>query len=272
LAKNEALTDRCRRWFDAGIHHIELSNDDVSDERDFLASSTRFPGKLLIHHFFPAGRHDLVLNLASEDPRRCHETTLFFKRSIALSAEIGAPFFSFHAGYVTDPIGRDRHGFVFAEPTPGAYEAAWNRFTAEVEALATLASEYGMVLLIENNVVSVNHRDKLLLSTPEEFMRFLKQSVAFENVGILLDWGHWLVTADTYSLALDSFLSLHDRIYGIHLHLNDGQADEHLPFPPDHPHLTLLRSCNPHFVTLEGHYQSLSLLQHDILSMEKAFA
>ena len=65
-----------------------------------------------------------------------------------------------------------------------------------------------------------------------------------------------------------------------HKRLHSGQiipnlvraTAEHLPFPPDHPHLTLLRSCNPHFVTLEGHYQSLSLLQHDILSMEKAFA
>lgn len=271
LPSDETLVQCLRRWTDAGIHHIELSNYSIEDENEFLSEASRFPGKLLIHHFFPANRNDVVLNLASEDPTRRNDTFRFFQHSIEWSAEIGAPFFSFHAGYVTDPVGRDVHGFVLAEPAEGAYDIAWNRFSSGVDALAKLASQYGVGLLIENNVVSKGNADKLLLAKPEEFSRFLNQSAISDNIGILLDWGHWLVTANTYRLNLDSFLPLSDRICGIHLHLNDGWADEHLPLLPDDPYMDMLRSCKPKFVSLEGHYQSISVLQHDILQMERTF-
>jgi sugar phosphate isomerase/epimerase/GNAT superfamily N-acetyltransferase len=271
LPSDETLKQRLSRWSDAGIRHIELSSYSIEDENDFLNEASCFPGELHIHHFFPANRNDVVLNLASEDPTRRNDTFYFFQRAIQWSAKIGSPFFSFHAGYVTDPVRRDVHGFILAEPIAGAYEIAWDRFSAGVEALGKLASQYGVRLLIENNVVSKGNTDKLLLAKPEEFSKFLKQSVLSDNLGILLDWGHWLVTANTYQLNLDSFLPLSDRIYGIHLHLNDGWVDEHLPLRPDDSYIDILRSFKPKFVSLEGHYQSLSDLQHNILQMEKAF-
>jgi sugar phosphate isomerase/epimerase/GNAT superfamily N-acetyltransferase len=271
LPSDETLAQRLSRWSDAGIRHIELSNYNIEDENEFLSEALRFPGKLLIHHFFPANRNDVVLNLASADPTRRDDTLLFFQRAIEWSAKIGAPFFSFHAGYVTDPVGRDEHGFVLAEPALGAYDIAWDRFSSGVKALAKLALQYGVGLFIENNAVSKGNVDKLLLAKPEEFLRLLNQSAISDNIGILLDWGHWLVTANTYRLNLDSFLPLSDRIYGIHLHLNDGWADEHLPLPPDDPYMDMLRSYKPKFVSLEGHYQSISVLQHDILQMEEAY-
>lgn len=271
LPSDETLAQRLSRWSDAGIRHIELSNYSIEGEDDFLSQALRFPGELLMHHFFPANGNDVVLNLASADPTRRNATFLFFQRSIEWSAKIGAPFFSFHAGYVTDPVGRDEHGFVLAEPALGAYDIAWDRFSSGVEALGKLASESGVGLLIENNVVSKSNADKLLLGKPEEFSRFLNQSVISDNIGILLDWGHWLVTANTYRLNLDSFLPLSDQIYGIHLHMNDGWEDEHLPLQAGDPYMDMLRTYKPKFVSLEGHYQSISVLQHDILQMEEAY-
>jgi sugar phosphate isomerase/epimerase/ribosomal protein S18 acetylase RimI-like enzyme len=271
LPSDETLSQRLSRWSDVGIRRIELSNYRIESEDDFLNEALKFPGDLLMHHFFPVSRTDVVLNLASEDPIRRNDTFQFFQRSIEWSAKIGAPFFSFHAGYVTDPVGRDAHGFVLAEPSSDSYDIAWDRFSSGVVALATQASQYGVGLLIENNIVSKDNAAKLLLATPEEFSRFLNQSTLSDNIGILLDWGHWLVTANTYRLDLDSFLPLSDRIYGIHLHLNDGLADRHIPLPPDDPYIDMLRSYMPKFVSLEGNYQSISVLQHDILRMEEEF-
>jgi len=271
LPSDETMARRLSQWSDAGIRCIELSNYSIADVSDFLSEALRFPGQLMLHHFFPANRNDVVLNLASEDPTRRHDTFHFFQRSIEWSAQIGAPFFSFHAGYVTDPIGHDRHGFILAEPLPGDVEAASDRFTTEVEALAKYAAEYGIVLLIENNVVTESNKDKLLLATPAEFMHFYEQPLMSGNVGILLDWGHWLVTANTYRLDLDSFLPLSDLVYGMHLHRNNGWEDEHLPLPPNDSYINMLRSYKPKFVSLEGHYQSISVLQNDIVQMEKAF-
>ncbi len=272
LPTDESLVNRLTRWSDAGIHHIELSNYSIEVENNFLNEVAHFSGELLIHHFFPATRNDLVLNLASADPATRDETLHFFQRSIEWTAKIGAPLFSFHAGYVTDPVERDRHGFVLADPSTGDYKIAWDRFTAGVAALDKLATESGVGLLIENNVVSQNNIDKLLLAKPEEFSKFLNQAAISDNIGILLDWGHWLVTANIHQLNLDSFSSLSDRISGIHLHLNDGRVDEHLPMQADDQYIDMLRGFKPKFVSLEGHYHSIAALQQDILQMEKVFS
>jgi len=272
LTSDEALTDRLNQWFDAGIHHIELSNCLIESEDTFLKEAALFPGKLLIHHFFPANPKNVILNLASIDPIRRQSTRLFFQRSLEWSAKIGAPLFSFHAGYITDPVGTDKHGFILEEPTTRSYDAAWDLFTAEVEILRKTASQYGVTLLIENNVVSKRNEKKLLLAKPEEFERFFNQPSINENIGILLDWGHWLVTAKTYHLDLDSFLPLSDRICGIHLHSNDGIEDEHHPLREDCSYIDILQSFKPAFVSLEGHYGSIGHLQHDILKMGKAFS
>ena len=271
LPNDETLAKRLERWADAGIRCIELSNYSIADENAFLNTASRFPGELMIHHFFPANRNALVLNLASKDSTCRKETFEFFKRSIEWSAKVGAPFFSLHAGYITDPVGRDSHGFVLAEPESGDYEIAWDRFSSGIMALSKHASQYGVRLLVENNVASKSNADKLLLSRPEEFSRFLSQFAASDSVGILLDWGHWLVTSNTHRLNLGSFLPLSDLIHGIHLHLNDGSTDEHLPLQPDDQHIEMLRGYKPKFVSLEGHYESMSALQHHILQMEKAF-
>jgi len=267
----ESLSQRLNKWFDAGIHRIELSNFPIAGDDDFINMAKSYPGELLIHHFFPDEGSDVILNLASADPTTRQNTHRFFQRSIEWSAKIGAPFFSFHAGYITDPVGRDSNGFVLAEPARDEYDRAWDRFTKEVRVLAKYAANCGIKLLIENNVVIKANKDKLLLSRPEEFVNFLKQFSKTDNIGVLFDWGHWYVTAGTYDLDIASFLLIADNIVGLHLHTNNGVSDEHLPIPSNASQISSLINIHPDYVTLEGHFLNLSILQQNILQMEKVF-
>jgi sugar phosphate isomerase/epimerase len=268
----EALSVRLRQWHDAGIPNIELSHYPVDGERDLSDSIASFPGEVLIHHFFGAERPNLVLNLASKDECRRSETLRHFMRCIEWSARLQAPFFSFHAGYITEPVGRDAHGFILAEPSRGDAEAAMDRFVSAIGILAGHAADRGVALLIENNVVPEHHRGKMLLATPDEFEEFQRLITGAESVGILLDWGHWLVTSTTYGLPLDGFEQVADDVHGIHLHLSHGRSDDHLPWPVDHPHTAMLRHYRPSFITLEGHYGSLAALQADYDRMQRAIA
>ncbi len=272
LPASGPLAERLRQWADAGIRNIELSQYSLQDEEELLQAAAQFPGELSIHHFFGAGRADLVLNLASKDEHRRSETLRHFRRCIEWSARLHAPFFSLHAGYITDPVGRDAHGFVMAEPARGDAEAAMDRFACAIATLARHAADHRVALLIENNVVPAHHRGKMLLATPGEYEQFLLRVEGAEPVGILLDWGHWLVTATTYGLPADAFAPLADHVHGIHLHLNHGRSDDHLPWPPDHPHTAMLGRYGAEFITLEGHYGSLAALQADYDRMQKAFA
>ena len=271
LVSRDNLSQRLQNWSDAGIHNIELSNCKIADEVEFFNAAYRHYGKLLIHHFFPPIDADVVLNLASSDSKVRHNTNLFFQRSIEWSAKIGAPFFSFHAGYITDPVGRDNNGFILANPLKNEYEKAWERYTTEVMSLAKYAAARGVKLLIENNVVTMVNKDKLLLSKPDEFARFIKQFSKTDNIGILFDWGHWLVTANTYKLDIASFLLVADSIDGVHLHSNNGEDDQHLPFIISDYQNSILNKILPKYITLEGRYKALSDLQQNILEMEKVF-
>jgi len=269
LVSSDILSQRLEKWSDAGIHNIELSNYKIEDESEFFSAASRHYGKLLIHHFFPSGDADVVLNLASPDSKVRQNTNHFFQRSIEWSAKIGAPFFSFHAGYITDPVGRDNNGFILANPLKNEYEKAWERYTTEVKSLAKYAAARGIKLLIENNVVTMANKDKLLLSKPNEFERFIKQFSKTDNVGILFDWGHWHVTAQTYGLDIDSFLLVADSICGVHLHSNNGLDDQHLPFMVDDFKSSMLRKISPKYITLEGRYSTLSDVQQNMLEMEE---
>ncbi len=271
LVSRDNLPQRLQKLSDAGIHNVELSNCKIVNEDEFFNAASAHIGKLLIHHFFPPIDAGVVLNLASPDLRMRQNTNLFFQRSIEWSSKIGAPFFSFHAGYITDPVGRDNNGFILANPLKNEYEKAWERYTTEVMSLAKYATARGVKLLIENNVVTMANKGKLLLSRPDEFDRFVKQFSKTDNIGILFDWGHWLVTAATYGLDIASFLLVADSIDGVHLHSNDGAADQHLPFMISDYKNSILSKILPKYITLEGRYKSLSDLQQNILEMEKVF-
>jgi len=79
------------------------------------------------------------------------------------------------------------------------------------------------------------------------------------------------VTAGTYDLDIASFLLIADNIVGLHLHTNNGVSDEHLPIPSNASQISSLINIHPDYVTLEGHFLNLSILQQNILQMEKVF-
>jgi len=269
LPADEPLGDRLQRLYAAGLHHVELSNYSVTDSADFPDGGRKFPRHLMLHHFFPPEPRSLVLNLASRDDMVRKETLNFFRRGLDWSAALGAPFYSIHAGYITDPVGKDRQGFVFPLPESGEYSRALNRFVDGLINLARYADERKVTLLVENNVVTDQHRGKLLLSTPAEFKELFINWPEDLPIGILLDWGHWQITSRTLKLSLDSFAVLRERVRGLHLHTNDGLFDQHEPFMPDETTLDAIHAFRPAFVTLEGRYKDLRKLQAATLHMEE---
>lgn len=269
LPATEPLQERLGRLYAAGLHHIELSAYPVGDEVNFPTFAKTFPGHLMLHHFFPSDRGNLVLNLASTNAVLRRESLEFYRRAVDWSAACGAHHFSIHAGYITDPIGRDEYGFVLPPPTEKEKKKALTNYIHGLTELVCYAQVRGVVLLVENNVLAETHKGKLLLSSPEEFQIFLSQWPKDLPIGILLDWGHWQITARTLKQDLDSFAALGQKIVALHLHGNDSQSDQHNPFVPNQDILTKLRCFSPAFVTMEGHYSGVASLQAAVLEIEK---
>jgi sugar phosphate isomerase/epimerase len=214
----------------AGLTAVELGATRIDDVSD-LAQRLRDTGlDFAVHNYFPPPREPFVLNLASPDDGIRRRSLELARNAIDLCADIDAPFYSVHAGFVLDPVGRDGDGFAFADPEPGAADVALDRYADAYAQLSRHGGERGVAVLVENNVCTPSLRGKLLLQTTDEFAELRRR---VPETAILVDTGHLNVSARTFGFDPTEFVeALGPAIGGWHLHANDGSADTHDPAAP----------------------------------------
>ena len=215
------------------IKFIELSGGDYSatllSDLQALTPSIRFQ----IHNYFPPPETPFVLNLGSLDPVIGERSIAHVERALHWCSALSADRYSVHAGFLLDPkvdeLGRripSRNLFDRDEST----EVFVNRVTY----LAGLAKKAGIVLMIENNVLSAKNAaefsaNPLLMCDPQECHKIIE--LMPENVGLLIDVAHLKVSANSLNFASSRMFDLcHERIAGYHLSDNDGLEDSNKPF------------------------------------------
>jgi sugar phosphate isomerase/epimerase len=151
-------------------------------------------------------------------------------RALELAAEIGAPLYAVHSGFITDPVGFDGTSFVLPSPaSPDDGARANERFIAALETAIAHAERLGVMLLIENSVCTEALRGKLLALEPDEMVAVFA-ALAAPGFGLLLDTGHLNVTADTLDFDRVAYVdALAPHVRAWHVHDNDGTIDAHRP-------------------------------------------
>lgn len=211
-----------------GLPGVELGFCGSSEYRP-EAISRAYSFDMLCHNYFMKVSDPFVLNLASQDEEILARSRAYVRRAFQVCDSIDVPLYTVHAGFRTD-TGID----MMFDGDPAPYTDAWSTFVESVDLLATEAAEYGISLGVENNVLApTNLRDGenpyLLCCDIEECSR-LFDDVDADNVGLLLDTGHLNVSARTLGFNRGGFVrSLREDIVGVHLHGNDGTADQHRP-------------------------------------------
>ncbi|MDD5470140.1 MAG: sugar phosphate isomerase/epimerase [Candidatus Peribacteraceae bacterium] len=223
LPETAPLLERIHVYHTHGIDAVELGAK-VTLATPFRPEDLPLPGSYLLHNYFPPPEHPFILNLASADPALRLRSVEFVKGAVRTSAKLHAPVYSVHAGFVTDPT----LSFAFTQkPKAGEAASALQRFVASLCEVLTVAEACGVQLLVENNVCLPHLRGQLLCQTPEEFVE-LFSLVSTARLGILLDTGHLNVSAKTFTFSPLHFLEkLENHIGALHLHGNDGNADQH---------------------------------------------
>ena len=244
----QSIISRVSMYQRSGLNAIELGGGiTVSDNS--LSQITQTEARFLIHNYFPPPIDAFVLNLASDNNDILRRSLDMVSNAIDFAAHIGAPFYSVHAGFITDPEFFDGNSFVFPSPrSPDQADYAINRFTTAMKTVVDHAERRGVGILIENNVCSEQLRGKLLLQTAEEFLP-LFSVLQSSHLGLLLDTGHLNVSARTLGFDRMSFIDkMVPYIKAMHIHDNDGIADTHQPIRPDSWVLDILR--RPEFAAL----------------------
>lgn len=268
----QSVTSRVSLYRSHGLDAIELGAG-VSADKDNLSQVAGLECQFLVHNYFPPPPEPFVLNLASGDAGIRQQTLDFVSEALALTARLGAPFYSVHAGFITDPTSFGTTSFVFPMPaSPDEAQCAMDRFIATLEIVTDHAQRLGVQVLVENNVCSPELSGKLLLLTADESLRLFR-ALPSPYLGVLLDTGHLNVTAHTLGFDRMSFVDeVAPYVRAFHIHDNDGAADTHQPIQPGSWVLDVLR--RPEFaglpIVVEARFEAVTDLRRhvDWLNME----
>lgn len=261
-----SLMEKLSTYRDAGLQAIELGMGVKVEEGD-LSQLVEMNHQFLVHNYFPAPANSFILNLASDNPTIRQRSLDLARGAIALVRELNAPFYSIHAGFMTDPYGFGNPYFLFPELTGiDVRQEVLDRFVKAVSIVNQYALEQEVGLLIENNVCAPPIKGQVLLDRAEEFVQ-LFEAIDSPNLGILLDFGHLNVAAQTLGFdRLDFLEQLTPYIRCFHVHDNDGMFDSHSPLEPGSWVLEVLR--RPEFAHLplvvEGKFDDIASLSQQV--------
>jgi sugar phosphate isomerase/epimerase len=145
------------------------------------------------------------INIASPSKDMLNAALKRLKQSMAYANELDAKVWIFHPGALTG-ISQFYRG------------AEWKQNSKSIQELYRAAEEYGLNIALEN----LPGKYWFLMHTPEEFMRFYRETSL--PIGIALDLGHAHIEAQIEPF----FKLLADKIVHIHASDNDGSDDQHL--------------------------------------------
>ncbi len=194
---------------------------------------------LLVHNYFPPPVQSFVLNLAATDPAIRKASHALCRHGLELTAKLGAPFYSVHAGFAMnltpDLLGRPGQQAQIPDACLIPRAEADAAFEESVRELLGMAETLGVTLLLENNVVSATHvnagrGDSLLLTHPDECRDFFAKH-RNPRLGLLLDTGHAKVSGQTLGFAPEGFFAkCREPLAALHLSDNDGVVDSNHSF------------------------------------------
>jgi len=187
----------------------------------------------LMHNYFPVPKNNFVINIASQNDKIIEKSIAQIKMSIDLSFEIGSLLYTFHPGFLSDPISENKkdtnYDFIFSEEKikNNNYEISFERMVKALKHIVNYAKNKKVKIAIETE----GSRENFLafMYQPFEYERLFK---IFKNndLGISLNLGHLNLASKEFNFPVTEFINVvKDRIVAIEMSHNDGIDDQHLP-------------------------------------------
>ncbi len=215
--------------------NFELSANITYEDKDKVDEKLRdFQNKFLIHNYFPRPHEDFVINLASSDVKIRKKSVEFACNNIKRCEKFGIPIYTIHSGFRFDP-GSKHLGTTFKKVNLFDYNLSFDLFIESLKEILLTTGNSDVSLLIENNVLTFNNlksfgENPLLCCDYTDYVKIFK-IISDHRLGILADFGHLKVSANTLNFSLELFYEiLKDKIYAHHLSDNDNLFDTNEPF------------------------------------------
>lgn len=232
-------------YHELGIKNVELGIcDDLS--RGIMNGVKRYDFNYIVHNHFPPPERPFIINLASQDKSILKRSIDQVMKSVDFCSDFNIKLFSFHGGFRIDPDINLK--FPLNENKIPEYDFSFSAFKESVVKIANYAKERNVRVAVENNVLSghnlIRGQNRLLLMCELWEFEKLFNGIPSDNLGLLLDIGHLNVSSNSLKFDADKFIyGLKDKTFGIHIHGNDGNIDEHRCISDKERLLATTRDC-----------------------------
>ena len=232
--------------------------------QDQVALCKSAPCKKYIHNYFPAPAIPFVLNLASLDESIFSRSMDHCMSNLELAKEIGCGFYSVHAGFCLDPDPTSLGKKLNYTGSHGR-QNHWQRFNEALDRLCERAQTLGVRLLVENNVIASMNlletgENPLLCCDAAEIERLFQQGPR-HSLGLLLDTGHWKVSAGALGFDCEDVRMVLGKVEAVHHSDNDSINDQNQAIDHDYWFLKHMPAVR----------QALHVIEVHDLSVEQIF-
>lgn len=234
-----------------GIENVELGS--VHNFFD-LEQLKNYDFNYMIHGYFPPPKIPFNFNLASQNKSISEKSTTLAKNAIDLCCKLNSSFFTFHAGFTTDP---PQLGVRFPRKNIIDRKLALEIFFENTRIILDYAKTRGIQLAMELNVIQKFNLDdgknNLGLFVDYDEIELFYKNFKKDEIGILLDLAHTIVTSHWLEFNKDEFITkLLDKISVVHVSNNNGLQDQNLALTNDCWPVTKLKLFRNKPITLES--------------------
>ena len=266
--KSDSILESVNELASLGISNIELSGGtryNGSPIKGLKKLENDLSLNFLIHNYFPPPEKDFVLNIASHDESDREASITFAQNSIELAVQLNISFYAMHAGYLINmkpPKPKDDH-FVIVQSGMMGREEGEKRMFDSFEQINGFAREKNVRVALENLFPIESFPECSLLIKPDDIFKFLDRFEDDENIGLLLDLGHLVISSNYFGFNKERFLeklyqSYDNKVFAIHLSGNDGKKDLHCQLNKDSWQLKVLKDINLNGIPVTLELRNLS--------------
>ena len=215
----------------AGVENVEIGSSHAYESNYNYIKNYKF--NFLIHNYFPVPKKDFVINIASLSKKIRERSINQIKRSIEFYKKINAKIYTFHPGFIGDPLRANRnkknYDFLWKKKNiKDQYLLAYNQMILSLKKIVNFAKKKDVKIAIETEG-SFKKRNFLLLQRPEEYKNLFK-FFSPKDIGINLNIGHLNLASNAFSFSKSKFVDMiKPYIVAIELSHNNGIEDQHLP-------------------------------------------
>ena len=214
------------------ITNIELGSNHAY-EKNFQKIVKQYNFRFMVHNYFPIPKKEFVVNIASSNRGIRNLSLKHIKRAINFCKNINSKLYTFHPGFINDPIKANRskknYDFLWGNDVlNNNYRLAFDQMIFSLKKIVKFAKKKNIKIAIETQG-AFKKNNFLLMQKPEEYQK-LFQFFTPSELGISLNIGHLNLASKFFDFSKLKFVEkLKPYIVAFELSHNNGIKDQHLP-------------------------------------------